>query len=547
MPCLPLIVTVGFSGSRRWFDTSLHPTVDPADFSSRVGDWLAEKLRQLPKDLGLTDHHHLCGLSQIAIGADMAFTRACRELDLPQWIFLPQHRDAYLDAASSKGVPDFTSREKQEALELLKSPHIIHELTVGEAHDRQSRFEETNIELVRKSDVLICIVSEGTLGKPGGTGDVVKRAANWHKPLLLVTIGVEDGRPLITAEWQWNQPHGSGKTFAPSELPPGLAEIELSEKTPGTIPSVESCLVAVQRETSKRAKDHSALFKTAALVIVGTHFLATVFAVTVLILNPHEVKNYAIYWLPAALLLIELGFLGWGFITHQRLHKEAAASQWAFQRLAAEVARSVRAFGKNHLIPAHLNALPFPPSLNQFLRTIGILHLRDTRAGDPGDWKHRRDTYVETRLKGTDGQIHFYHREARKAAHLQHWAHRAFMTGSLLAIAATALKLVIVVILATDHHLIHQLPYHEVKSVLGFLAVVLPVVAVAALSLAAANDLEARHHTFAEMHDFLKSQTIRIGKCGSEREFSRLLLETESRLLGETLNWFSRRSFTAVA
>jgi len=547
MPRLPIIVTVGFSGPRRWFDTSLHPTIDPADFSARIENWLMEKLRQLPKELGLTDHHHLCGLSQIAIGADMAFTRACRTLDMPQWIFLPQHRDAYLDAVSSKGIPDFTPAEKLEALELLKSPHIIHERVVGEAHDRSARFEESNIELVRRSDVLVCLVGEGTLGKPGGTRDVVKRAANWHKPVLLVTLGVEAGQPLIQAEWQWNPPHGSAKNFTPPELPRGLAEIGLIGNSKSTIPTVGSCLLAVQRETSQRAKDHSMLFKTAALIIVGTHFFATVFAVTVLILNPHEVKNYGIYWLPAALLLIELGFLGWGYFTHRRLHHAAAASQWAFQRLAAEIARSVLAFGKSHLIPGHLNTLPFPPSLSPFLRTIAILHLRDTRATDPVDWKTRRDTYVGSRLNGTGGQIHFYHREACKAARLQHWAHSAFMTGSLLAIAATALKLVIVVILATDHHLLHHLPYADAKSVLGFLAVVLPVVAVAALSLAAANDLEARHHTFEEMHDFLKRQSTRIENCGSEREFSRLLLETESRLLGETVNWFSRRSFTAVA
>ena len=85
------------------------------------------------------------------------------------------------------------------------------------------------------------------------------------------------------------------------------------------------------------------------------------------------------------------------------------------------------------------------------------------------------------------------------------------------------------------------------KAVLGFFGVVLPVVAVAALSLAAANDLEARSHTFSEMHSFLVEQSRRLADAHSEREFSNLLTETESRLLGETATWYSRRSFTGVA
>ena len=85
------------------------------------------------------------------------------------------------------------------------------------------------------------------------------------------------------------------------------------------------------------------------------------------------------------------------------------------------------------------------------------------------------------------------------------------------------------------------------KTLLGFLAVVLPVSAVAVLSLAAANDLQARQHTFGEMLDFLQIQQNRLRLAASRRDFTRIVMETESRLLGETVNWFSRRSFTGVA
>jgi len=79
-------------------------------------------------------------------------------------------------------------------------------------------------------------------------------------------------------------------------------------------------------------------------------------------------------------------------------------------------------------------------------------------------------------------------------------------------------------------------------SVMGALAVVLPVIAVAALSLAVAFDLEARQHTSSELLEFLLPQKTLLENASSAREYSRLLLETESRLLGETVNWYARRS-----
>jgi predicted ArsR family transcriptional regulator len=38
------------------------------------------------------------------VGADTVFTRACRSLDIPQRIFLPEHREAFLNAVGRDGV-----------------------------------------------------------------------------------------------------------------------------------------------------------------------------------------------------------------------------------------------------------------------------------------------------------------------------------------------------------------------------------------------------------------------------------------------------------
>jgi hypothetical protein len=82
---------------------------------------------------------------------------------------------------------------------------------------------------------------------------------------------------------------------------------------------------------------------------------------------------------------------------------------------------------------------------------------------------------------------------------------------------------------------------------MGTLAIVMPVLAAAALSLAAAMDLEAQEHTYRGMLAFLRQQENNLAAAASEGDCRALVLETDSVLLGETANWFSRRSFSSVA
>ena len=144
LPTVPLVVQVGFAGSRRLFDLSQNPDLDPGDLTTQVQDALVAHLRDLPVTLGLSPHHFLCGVSQIAVGADTLFTRACQTLGIPHRVLLPQHRDDYLAAAGSDGTPDFTPEEQEAARGLLGSPQIIEECVVSHARDRSARFEETN-------------------------------------------------------------------------------------------------------------------------------------------------------------------------------------------------------------------------------------------------------------------------------------------------------------------------------------------------------------------------------------------------------------------
>jgi hypothetical protein len=49
------------------------------------------------------------------------------------------------------------------------------------------------------------------------------------------------------------------------------------------------------------------------------------------------------------------------------------------------------------------------------------------------------------------------------------------------------------------------------------------------------------------MVKFLERYDGYLARAGSYREFSRLLVEIEYRLLGENVSWYNRRAFSAVA
>ena len=84
------------------------------------------------------------------------------------------------------------------------------------------------------------------------------------------------------------------------------------------------------------------------------------------------------------------------------------------------------------------------------------------------------------------------------------------------------------------------------SALMGTLAIVLPVIAVGGLSWAAALDRQARVETFGETLNFLLRQRPHLEQADTVEEFDYLLLDTETELLGEIANWYSRRSTAGV-
>lgn len=522
------MVQVGFAGSRRLLEPTDDPALDSARFHAGLERWLAARLDALRADLGLGAHHFLCGVAQVASGADQVFARACRDRGIDVRVFLPQPRDAYLAAQGGTGQPDFTPAERAEAQALLDGPPVIQERVVSDGSDRAARFEDVNLEIARVSDVVVCLLRAEAVGRTGGTGDLLDRARRRGRPALEVRVSVgPDGLPWCAETW--HQREAFRAPCLPHDLgAPGGDPLPVP-------PAVDEYGARLKHLASAQAAWRSRLFKWAAVVIIGTHVAATLLAVSAFTADGG---------LLLALLAPELALLALGFTVHQALHRRHAARSWAWSRLVAEVARSVAAFGRTHVYLEHLFSLPLPEPLRPLLRTLNVLHLKRTRAADATPWTIRRDAYLEQRIDGAvrGAQRRYYGEESARARAWGRIARGTFLACSGGAFLATAAKL-----LATCHACPGvEDPHGPVGVLLGILAVVLPTLAVGALSLAAALDLEARGHVYGEMAAFLDDRARHLRAATSEREFVRLQLEIESRLLGETASWFSRRFYSGV-
>src|SRR5579863_681072 len=171
---LPCVVQLGFAGSRNlWGDDAGSPE-RVSELDAAAQEYLKKRLENLRGDLGLKQNHFLVAISQLACGGDTFFTKACGSLGIHQRIFLPQHRAEFLDAKDSDGAPDFTPAQRAEAELLFESPHIIQERVVSHSADRTERFAETNAEILRVSDVVVCLRRVDAVGRTGGTTELLE-------------------------------------------------------------------------------------------------------------------------------------------------------------------------------------------------------------------------------------------------------------------------------------------------------------------------------------------------------------------------------------
>jgi hypothetical protein len=537
---LPLALLVGFAGSRRFVrDDSLSADARTAA-EQAIQAHLKSMLEALPRVLGLeaatpnTGPVLICGVSSFASGADQMFSRCCQQLGWRQEVLLPQAWAEFLAARNADGVPDFTPAEAAAAQQLFDSPHILDRRVASTALGRHERFEDVNLEISRQADVVICLRREGQSGRRGGTDNLWQESQARQRPCLMIGVSVSpEGQVTFTEEWFHRA------TFQPPSLPAELRGLGTAATGPVSLP--EYC-TALKNFASGQSRWKQNIFRWCAVAIIGTHVGATVLALLAIEFHHKHDLEHIVPWL----LCVELLLLSAGFLTHSYLHSSRAAPTWAMSRLVAEIARSVLSLKGVPSRLTHLFSLPLPETVQPLLKTLNVLHLAEGQSCATSHWTETRDTYVHGRIDDRQkGQLQFYERSTRRAEGWLHLAHWVFFIASLSAFAATLLKLTLVS--ETLQWLANEDLRKLTTEVAGFLAVILPLLAVAALSLAASVDLEAQVKIYHKMVHDLQVQKQLLINAASERAFVSQSLETERQLVGETLAWYWRRSFTSVA
>ena len=502
-------------------------------------------------DLELPDNHFLVGVSQIACGGDTLFSRACaaQAAPIPQRIFLPQHRADFLSAVDSNNTPDFSTAERAESETILESERVIQELVVSHAASRSERFEETNLAILQESDLAVCLIRADAAGSAGGARHFLERARLRGTPALEIQVQMTNGNLEFKEVWH---PADAREQYRrnPPVLPRELGGVQFQPLP--RFPSVEKFCNTIKEGASVAAAGHKKRFRTAAGWIIVAHILATIFASAALALHHFRERFVFVEALIIAFLAVEIALLVWGLWWHNYLHRRHAARLWAVSRVVAELGRSVQAIGARHVHLQHLFLLQLPHRFRYLFRTLNVLHLRSTRANRHAPWETNRDNYLRARFDDLDnGQIPFYRNRLAEEERSLRRCQGLFMVCSCLAVIVTFVKLLLVATSMWEK--LQGKPdwladwNDMVPPFLGTFAIVLPVLAVGALSWSAALDLSARVETFRETLEFLQRQRPLIENAASGDEFDKLLGETEYVLLSETAGWFARRSNTSVA
>jgi len=480
---LPQFHVVGFTGHRRLPDEEL------------VRARIAEALASLRSD----GHVEWLAVSSAAIGGDVLFANEVLSLGM-EW-------EALLPLPAIDFRKDFSEEEGQLVQNLLTQSSALR--VVAQEGNREEAYLDCGIETVNACDVLIAIWDGEPARGRGGTADIVTFARELSRPLIVID-------PVKGEVRRENFEHFKDRD-------PELGFLNaLPEAGAGTEANNGRSLVdRFMAKTDRAASAGAPKFRLLTAAAVLLHVAATVVATAGLAFHWHPIG------LPWAKLLFVLG----AFFSAMAIRHLRAQDTWVRCRLAAELARAIKATWGMSRRTALFEDIDLPET-RHLVRSLHILHLRDTRGERPN-----LDTFRQHyRINRIEDQLIYYRRRLAKAEPQLSRLRMGFSLSTLLAIAATAMY-------AIQHtfHLAEISPVFEAVT-FYFLPIVLPVVAAAFISFISINDLHRRVARYREMCHLLESAQKQIMVTHSWRSLEQLVRRTERVLLQEVLEWHTLMS-----
>jgi hypothetical protein len=184
--------------------------------------------------------------------------------------------------------------------------------------------------------------------------------------------------------------------------------------------------------------------------------------------------------------------------------------------------------------PEHLERLPRDGHVDLIVTTR--LAPREIPGAGPDQGFIAIDAqYVAKRLDGEKGQICYYHEKAAKA-------HQRRSQLSALFIGCSVAALILAVIYLGLHTFGGQSHGSRVSPMLGFVLVMLPMVAAGATSLISLYDLDRQVERFGGMAAFLRRERSHILHAPSEGILRRAVYRTEHGILQEVVEWHAKHT-----
>lgn len=535
------VVHLGFSGSRDLFPGIADP-LRRTRFAAELTRLAAQKLAALAQrpELGLHAGHFLVGVGSMAAGADAVFADACEANGIALRVLLPQPREEFLAAKSSKPphAPEFSPAQREQALQRLQRTGVVQEQAVATAADAARRLVQTGVEILQTADILLTLQAQHQdgVGKPGATNALAAQALADAKPVYALTFWIDEKQTLHLYD-EWRAP---AQGWQPPQLPvllpaPALEAADFNGRL---------------RETAERiAADNAQALLLPPLRSMHRYarlFAAAVAAVLLCALVPRPVSPIA---LAVALAVLSLLLIA-------QILQMRADGAWRVKRrtssllhdctdaaLVAELARTAQAVPPAPApVPSaaggaappeliHLSTVELSLAFRPLRCTLEALWLQAARATAQTDWERVRERYLAQALQQPEHGVvaQLQRRVCASAGELARWQRLRRIAGGAVTLAWLPLVPAFALLVATPGFS---------GIVLALLVLHLPAFGLENLLREVCRHATAEHDSASKSLQFVREQITRLQHADSPAAFAHRVQETEFGLLARRQAWY---------